>query len=107
MGKAFYSWQMQRDPEMPGMVARCTTIPEELGRISYLVSDKTGTLTENCMVMKKLSLGQRSYTQDVWPQVFFFYYYYFTKILYLKFILEIISSRIVEGEGSFTSSIFW
>uniref|UniRef100_A0A069DX33 Phospholipid-transporting ATPase n=2 Tax=Triatominae TaxID=70999 RepID=A0A069DX33_9HEMI len=69
MGKAFYSWQMQRDPEMPGMVARCTTIPEELGRISYLVSDKTGTLTENCMVMKKLSLGQQSYTQDVWPQV--------------------------------------
>lgn len=57
MGKAFYSWQMQRDPEMPGCVVRCTTIPEELGRISYLLSDKTGTLTQNSMVFKKLHIG--------------------------------------------------
>uniref|UniRef100_A0A146MEN6 Phospholipid-transporting ATPase n=3 Tax=Lygus hesperus TaxID=30085 RepID=A0A146MEN6_LYGHE len=65
MGKAFYSWQMQRDPEMPGCVVRCTTIPEELGRISYLLSDKTGTLTQNSMVFKKLQIGgQNCYTSE-------------------------------------------
>lgn len=57
MGKAFYSWQMQNDPEVKGTVVRSTTIPEELGRISYLLTDKTGTLTQNEMVFKKIHLG--------------------------------------------------
>lgn len=50
-----------RDKEIPGTVVRSTTIPEELGRISYLLSDKTGTLTENVMVFKKLHLGTAAY----------------------------------------------
>ncbi|XP_055382006.1 probable phospholipid-transporting ATPase IIA isoform X2 [Condylostylus longicornis] len=57
MGKGFYSWQMQNDPEIEGTVVRSTTIPEELGRISYLLTDKTGTLTQNEMVFKKIHLG--------------------------------------------------
>jgi len=61
MGKAFYSWSMQRDEEIAGTVVRSTTIPEELGRISYLLSDKTGTLTQNEMVFKKLHLGSVSF----------------------------------------------
>ena len=55
MGKIFYSWSIGRDREIPGTQARSTTIPEELGRISYLMSDKTGTLTMNMMIFKKLT----------------------------------------------------
>ncbi|XP_022186927.2 probable phospholipid-transporting ATPase IIB isoform X1 [Nilaparvata lugens] len=69
MGKAFYSWSMQRDEEMPDTVVRCTTIPEELGRISYLLTDKTGTLTQNSMVFKKLHLGTVSYGAETFDQV--------------------------------------
>ncbi|CAH0381213.1 unnamed protein product [Bemisia tabaci] len=69
MGKSFYSWSMQRDPEMPDTVVRCTTIPEELGRISYLLSDKTGTLTQNSMIFKRLHLGTAFYGQDSFGQV--------------------------------------
>jgi phospholipid-translocating ATPase len=64
MGKAFYSWQMQNDPEVKGTVVRSTTIPEELGRISYLLTDKTGTLTQNEMVFKKIHLGTVAYGND-------------------------------------------
>ncbi|XP_060810427.1 probable phospholipid-transporting ATPase IIB [Amyelois transitella] len=57
MGKAFYSWTIQRDKKIEGTVMRSTTIPEELGRIQYLLADKTGTLTKNEMVFQKLHLG--------------------------------------------------
>lgn len=50
MGKVVYSWMIMHDKDIPGTVVRSSTIPEELGRIGYLLSDKTGTLTENEMV---------------------------------------------------------
>lgn len=69
MGKAFYSWTIQRDPAIPGTVVRSTTIPEELGRVSYLLSDKTGTLTQNEMIFKKLHLGTVSYGTETFEEV--------------------------------------
>ena len=47
MGKSVYAWFIEKDPGMPGAVVRTSTIPEDLGRIEYLLSDKTGTLTQN------------------------------------------------------------
>lgn len=53
MGKVVYSWMISRDKEMPGTMVRSSTIPEELGRIAYLLTDKTGTLTQNEMVCER------------------------------------------------------
>lgn len=52
-----------------GTVVRSTTIPEELGRISYLLTDKTGTLTQNEMVFKKIHLGTVAYGNDSFDEV--------------------------------------
>lgn len=51
MGKVVYSWMISHDKEIDGTVVRSSTIPEELGRIGYLLTDKTGTLTQNEMVI--------------------------------------------------------
>nr|XP_054762202.1 probable phospholipid-transporting ATPase IIB [Lytechinus pictus] len=64
MAKIVYSFVIMRDSDIPGTVVRSTTIPEELGRITYLLSDKTGTLTQNEMVFKKLHLGTVSFGND-------------------------------------------
>ncbi|KAH8664203.1 hypothetical protein BX600DRAFT_382033 [Xylariales sp. PMI_506] len=51
------------DPETnTPMVANTTTILEDLGQISYVFSDKTGTLTENKMRFRKLSVAGTVWT---------------------------------------------
>jgi len=70
MGKIFYSWSIGRDGDIPGTQARSTTIPEELGRVSYLLSDKTGTLTMNQMIFKKLHMGTTSYSPDTFDEIY-------------------------------------
>lgn len=57
-----FSAKINRDKDIPGALARNSTIPEELGRISYILSDKTGTLTQNSMVFKKISLDSVQFT---------------------------------------------
>lgn len=64
LAKSVYASQIEKDQEISNTIVRTSTIPEDLGRIEYLLSDKTGTLTQNDMEMKKLHLGTVSYTND-------------------------------------------
>ncbi|PHH83416.1 hypothetical protein CDD82_1350 [Ophiocordyceps australis] len=69
MGKSAYSRFIQHDPGIPGALVRTSTIPEDLGRIEYLLSDKTGTLTQNEMDMKKIHVGTVSYANEAMDEV--------------------------------------
>lgn len=69
MGKVVYSRFIERDQTIPGTVVRTSNIPEDLGRIEYLLSDKTGTLTQNEMEMKKIHVGTVSYANDAMDEV--------------------------------------
>uniref|UniRef100_A0A3Q4BIN8 Phospholipid-transporting ATPase n=1 Tax=Mola mola TaxID=94237 RepID=A0A3Q4BIN8_MOLML len=69
MGKMVFSWMIKKDSKIPGTMVRATTIPEQLGRISYLLTDKTGTLTQNEMVFRRLHLGTVAYGMDSMDEV--------------------------------------
>lgn len=69
MGKSVYAWFIHRDPGVEGTVVRTSTIPEDLGRIEYLLSDKTGTLTRNEMVLRKVHVGTVSYGGESMEEV--------------------------------------
>lgn len=69
MGKTVYANQIMTDTDIPNTIVRTSTLPEELGRIEYLLSDKTGTLTQNEMEMKKLHMGTMSYGFDSMDEV--------------------------------------
>jgi len=45
---------MSQDADIPGCVPRNASVPEELSRVEFIFTDKTGTLTKNEMTLKKL-----------------------------------------------------
>jgi len=45
--------------------ARTSTINEDCGQVSYIFSDKTGTLTDNSMLFRKLSVGGHAWLHDL------------------------------------------
>jgi phospholipid-translocating ATPase len=81
LGKLVYAYQIEHDKDIAGTVVRTSTIPEELGRIEYLFTDKTGTITKNGisssssihlqldMELKKLHVGTVSYGTDSMEEV--------------------------------------
>jgi phospholipid-translocating ATPase len=62
--KLYYSFKISSDKNIAEAVARNSTIPEELGRIQVLLSDKTGTLTKNDMLFKRLTLEYCSFSEE-------------------------------------------
>ena len=69
MGKTVYAWFIERDQGIKGALVRTSTIPEELGRVEYLLTDKTGTLTQNEMELKKIHVGTVSYANEAMDEV--------------------------------------
>ena len=67
-------WLMNGDLDMyepnsdTPMDCHTSTINEELGQISYIFTDKTGTLTKNEMKVQKLSCGGQVWNQDSEPR---------------------------------------
>ncbi|KAL4446594.1 hypothetical protein ABPG74_005532 [Tetrahymena malaccensis] len=60
--KIIFSYKINNDPQIPGTITRNSQIPEELGRVQYILSDKTGTLTQNDMIFRKLCLESTLFT---------------------------------------------
>lgn len=68
MAKLVYKVQMTADARMPGLQVRSSNLPEELGGIEFLLTDKTGTLTRNEMIFRKLHLGSLCVTPQSLPE---------------------------------------
>jgi phospholipid-translocating ATPase len=58
-----------KDEDIPGTIPRNSTIPEELGRIQYLLTDKTGTLTQNEMIFKKIAMEYAQFDNETLPEL--------------------------------------
>ncbi|CAD8045734.1 unnamed protein product [Paramecium sonneborni] len=67
--KLIYCYKISIDKGIEGTIPRNSNIPESLGRIEYLLTDKTGTLTQNDMIFKKLSLASKVYTQENYDEM--------------------------------------
>ncbi len=52
--KLVFANNINKDKEI-NAIARNSQIPEELGRVGIILSDKTGTITQNKMQFKRMS----------------------------------------------------
>ena len=67
--KLSFSHKINTDADIEGTLARNSTIPEELGRIQFILTDKTGTLTQNDMIFKKISLENIAFDTNSLPNL--------------------------------------
>lgn len=45
-------------------LARTSELPDELGQVNYILSDKTGTLTKNNMILEKISIKDQYFSKE-------------------------------------------
>ncbi|BFZ62319.1 Putative aminophospholipid-translocase [Saitoella coloradoensis] len=64
LSKSVYAHQIEHDATIPDTIVRTSTIPEDLGRVEYLLTDKTGTLTRNEMEMKRVHVGSVGFGEE-------------------------------------------
>ncbi|ODQ51850.1 phospholipid-translocating P-type ATPase [Saitoella complicata NRRL Y-17804] len=64
LSKSVYAHQIEHDATIPDTIVRTSTIPEELGRVEYLLTDKTGTLTRNEMEMRRVHVGSVGFGEE-------------------------------------------
>lgn len=67
--KLIYAYRINRDPLIQGTICRNSQMTEDLGRISFLLSDKTGTLTQNEMIFKKITTGLLQFTEEEFAEL--------------------------------------
>ncbi|KAM0681587.1 putative aminophospholipid-translocase [Glugoides intestinalis] len=59
-----YTYLLSKDPNLSTVKVLTNTLQEELARISFFLTDKTGTLTKNEMIMRKLHIGTLCYNAE-------------------------------------------
>ena len=62
----YIMWDIQiydTERDLPAKV-QSVNLNEELGMVTYIFSDKTGTLTQNIMEFQKFSVGDKKYGVD-------------------------------------------
>ncbi|XP_046454878.1 phospholipid-transporting ATPase IF-like [Daphnia pulex] len=66
LGTIFFVWDDDLYCPVADERALCNTsdLNEELGQVEYLLTDKTGTLTENCMEFRQCSIFGFKYVED-------------------------------------------
>ncbi|CXJ22142.1 phospholipid-transporting ATPase, putative [Plasmodium berghei] len=57
IAKIYYTLVIQKDKEIQTTIIKNSAIIENFGNVDYIFTDKTGTLTENVMVLKVIHIG--------------------------------------------------
>ena len=64
ISKTINSIFISKSKYIPETICRNSTLPEELGRIEYIFTDKTGTLTKNEMIFRKLYMENELFENE-------------------------------------------